>query len=69
MRTPLTFRTHIHVNQPYVMQPHKHFNKRTTIEWRKNRSWEKKGFGVKIMDLAERVVEAVRYAFQKLGAH
>lgn len=30
---------------------------------------KKKGFGVKIMDLAERVVEAVRYAFQKLGAH
>lgn len=36
---------------------------------KKNRSWEKEGFGVKIMDLAERVVEAVRYAFQKLGAH
>lgn len=29
----------------------------------------KKGFGVKITDLAEHVVEAVRYAFQKRGAH
>ena len=37
--------------------------------WKEQWSWETKGFGVKIMDLAERVVEAVRYAFQKLGAH
>ena len=57
-----------HVKRPYVMEPHKHFNNANTIVWAVKLR-ERKGFGVKIMDLAERVVEAVRYAFQKLGAH
>lgn len=58
------------MNQPYVMQFQKQSNKQSTIEREKNGSQEKKeGFGVKIMDLAKREVEAVRYAFQKLGAH